>query len=207
MEHIATEDAAFKYGIIALQREVVMGAVRKEEYLPHYTYEDYKEWEGKWELLFGTAYAMAPAPMIEHQTISGKIHWSLMQMLFKCKECQALLPVDWKIAEDTIVQPDNLVICDKSELKKAYLSKTPKIIFEVISPSTAKKDEHLKFTLYESEGVEYYILVYPKEQLAKVYKLHDGRYIKAGDFHDENFSFQLKECQKELTFEFAKLWE
>ncbi len=47
------------------------------EYLPHYTYEDYKQWEGKWELIGGVAYAIALAPMIEHQIISNNIAWEL----------------------------------------------------------------------------------------------------------------------------------
>jgi hypothetical protein len=29
--------------------------------LPYYTYEDYVQWEGKWELIDGIPYAMSPA--------------------------------------------------------------------------------------------------------------------------------------------------
>jgi len=49
-----------------------MGVLREED-LPSYTYEDYKLWEGDWELIYGVPYAMAPAPMIKHQAISSKI--------------------------------------------------------------------------------------------------------------------------------------
>jgi hypothetical protein len=31
--------------------------------LPHYTYEEYWLWEGRWELIVGIPYAMIPAPM------------------------------------------------------------------------------------------------------------------------------------------------
>ncbi|MBN2825405.1 MAG: hypothetical protein JXQ76_08785 [Campylobacterales bacterium] len=31
-----------------------------------YTYEDYKEWEDRWELIDGVAYAMSPAPYPTH---------------------------------------------------------------------------------------------------------------------------------------------
>ena len=44
---------------------------------PHYTYDDYKLWEGRWELIGGTAYAMSPAPSIAHQAVSNKIAWQL----------------------------------------------------------------------------------------------------------------------------------
>ncbi|MBE0492292.1 MAG: Uma2 family endonuclease [Sulfurospirillum sp.] len=179
-----------------------MGAL---DYLPHYTYEDYVQWEGKWEVIHGIAYAMSPAPMIKHQNISGKIAAELNSIFEKCKKCTALLPVDWKIKEDTIVQPDNLVICDKPA-SKTYISKAPKIIFEILSKSTAKKDLHVKYDIYEREGVNYYIIVDPDEELANVYKLNNGRYMKVCDATDEKVEFELKECDATLEFDFSKIW-
>ncbi len=38
-----------------------MGAIKKE-YFPEYNYEDYKLWDGDWELIYGIPYAMSPAP-------------------------------------------------------------------------------------------------------------------------------------------------
>jgi len=38
--------------------------------LPHYTYDDYSQWEGRWELIDGIAYAMTPAPWFSHQRVS-----------------------------------------------------------------------------------------------------------------------------------------
>jgi len=38
-------------------------------YLPHYTYEDYKHWEGDWELINGIAYAMTKVSQIKLQDI------------------------------------------------------------------------------------------------------------------------------------------
>ena len=53
----------------------------KIEYLPYYTYEDYKHWEGRWELIYGIAYAMSPMPMIKHQNITGKIFGKCMLII------------------------------------------------------------------------------------------------------------------------------
>jgi len=182
-----------------------MGAIRLDD-LPHYTYEDYARWDGEWELIYGVAYAMSPAPMIEHQTISTNIAWQLKELFSHCEQCRSLLPVDWKIAEDTVVQPDNLLICHKPT-NKAYLTKAPTIIFEVLSPSTASKDKNLKFKLYEAEGVKYYIIVNPDDKVAKVYELKDGRYIKMCDASDEAITFNIKECQEEkILFDFSKIW-
>ncbi len=182
-----------------------MGALKLED-LPYYTYDDYKNWEGNdWELIYGQAYCMSPAPMIKHQSISNKIGRYLDEALENCKHCQALLPVDWKIAEDTVVQPDNSVICHKPQ-NEAYITKAPKIIFEILSKSTAKKDKGLKYTLYEQEGVNYYIIVDPQEEVAKVYELKEGRYIKMCDASDEIVKFNIKECNTPLEFDFSKIW-
>ena len=99
----------------------------KKEYFPSYTYSDYQQWEGDWELIYGIPYAMAPAPMIKHQAISNRIARFLDEALEECTVCQALLPIDWKIDDITVVQPDNLVICHKP-LNEAYIKKAPKII-------------------------------------------------------------------------------
>ena len=181
-----------------------MGAM-KEEYYPSYTYDDYTLWEGDWELIYGIPYAMAPAPLIKHQAISNKIAWQLQEQLNDCSYCQALLPIDWKIDNHTIVEPDNLVICHKPD-HEAYISKAPKIIFEILSKSTASKDKRLKYDLYEQEGVQYYIIVDPDENVAKVYTLNsDGQYKKVEDARHETVEFTLKKCT--FSFDFSKIWQ
>jgi len=181
-----------------------MGA-RKLEHLPHYTYEDYKNWEGQWEIIHGIPYAMSPMPMIRHQHVSSRIAWQLEELFKDCKHCKALLPVDWKIGPDTIVQPDNSVICHEPE-HEAYITKAPKIIFEILSPSTAKKDMGIKFELYEQEGVSYYIIVDADDNIAKVYELKEGRYIKLCDASNEKVIFNVQECDKSVEFDFGKIW-
>jgi len=181
-----------------------MGAIQLDD-IPHYTYDDYKIWDGKWEIIYGVAYAMSPAPMIEYQSISSKIARNLENLLDDCEKCSSLLPVDWKISEDTVVQPDNLVICHEPT-NKAYLTKAPEIIFEILSKSTASKDRNLKFKLYEQEAVKYYILVDPDDKVAKVYGLVNGKYIKVCDATQEKVEFHLKECAKTIEFDFSKIW-
>jgi len=181
-----------------------MGAV-KDEYLPHYTYDDYRLWEGDWELIYGMPYAMAPAPMIKHQKLSNKIAYVLESQLQSCHLCMALVATDWKVADDTVVCPDNLVICHQ-EPNQAYLTKAPQVIFEILSKSTASKDQGLKFDLYEREGVKYYIIVDPQSSVAKVYTLNsEGRYKKIADVTEESVPFDLEKCK--ITFDFSVIWK
>ncbi len=175
----------------------------KTEYLPHYTYDDYILWEGSWEIIAGIAYAMTPAPVIKHQRISNKIARVLDEQLEKCSGCLALLPVDWKITEDTVVQPDNLVVCYEAE--GVYITKAPSLIFEILSKSTAQKDTYLKYELYEKEGVAYYVIVDPDDEVAKVFELKEGKFIKMLDATDEHVKFDLKKCR--LKFDFSKIWK
>jgi len=178
----------------------------KLEDLPHYTYDDYKNWEGNnWEIIYGQAYSTKPTPILKHQAISANIAWELNNVFNDCKHCTPLLPIDWKISDDTVVQPDNSVICHEPQ-NEAYITKAPRIIFEILSKSTAKKDKGLKYNLYEQEGVNYYIIVDTKEQIAKVYELKDGKYIKVCDASDETVKFDIKECSGEMEFDFSKIW-
>ena len=41
--------------------------------LPYYTYDDYCNWEGRWELIDGIPFAMSPAPSLRHQWLSANI--------------------------------------------------------------------------------------------------------------------------------------
>jgi Uma2 family endonuclease len=176
-----------------------MGALKKEDYLPDYTYDDYKLWEGEWELISGIPYAMAPAPMIEHQSISSKISYQLHDQLKECTNCKVLLAVDWKIDDQTVVQPDNLVICH-TPLNPAFIQKAPNLIFEILSESTKKRDRTVKYDLYEKEGVKYYVIVDPVDKIGKVYQLINGRYSCVLTTHDETIDFDLNECTIDFNF-------
>ena len=107
--------------------------------------------------------------------------------------------MDWKIDDEIVVRPDSLVICHL-EKTRAYLSQTPKIIFEVLSPSTKSKDRNFKSLLYAQKDVKYYILVEPAGMFAEVYKLINGKYKLEGEFKEENYTFDL---DNECTFDFS----
>ena len=174
----------------------------KYEYMPNYTYEDYKEWEGEWEVINGIAYAMAPAPMKRHQMLVGYIFSEIVSNIGTCPSCEVLIDSDWKLDSTTILKPDVAVVCDDANEK--FISKTPEIIFEVISKSTAKKDEGLKFSIYAKEGVKYYILVYPNDLVAKVYKNDDFTFKKLGEFDTETLDFLDVKCP--FSFDFQNIF-
>jgi Uma2 family endonuclease len=170
---------------------------RKEEYLPYYTVSDYLHWEGKWELIYGIPYAMAPAPIAKHQIINTKIASQLDRAVELC-QCLAIVEPEWRIEQSSVVIPDCVVICYEPD---NYLNKAPKIIFEVVSQSSVIRDERIKFEIYQNECVEYYVLVYPDLLVAKLYRLKEGRYHKEGDFNDTTYRFDIDGCSLEFDFE------
>lgn len=173
-----------------------MGVLKLEDL--NYTYDDYKLWDGDWELIGGVPLAMSPTPMRKHQSIASEIIIQLGNHLEECFMCEVLGEVDYKVSEDTILRPD--VVLTSNETHEAYLTKSPEIIVEIISKSSAKRDEVYKFDIYEAQKVKYYIIIYPDDLIAKVYKLDGKAYDKQGDFSLESYSFEETTCKVSLDF-------
>lgn len=174
--------------------------IRNED-LPHYTYEDYRQWEGKWELIKGIPFAMAPLPVIQHQKLCAKIERYLADLLENCNQCEVLWPVDWPITDDTVVQPDILVVCtEDGNIGVEKLEVTPVMVVEVLSPSTAHKDKVIKYRLYEEAGVRYYCIVDPQTNSATTFVLQEDKYSKDGAFDIDGMSFDFGPCQIKADF-------
>jgi Uma2 family endonuclease len=77
------------------------------------------------------------------------------------------MPLDRKISERTVVQPDLMVVC--KEFTTKFLEFVPSLIIETLSPSTAYKDRHEKFELYEQQAIKYYLIVDVQFKKIEVY--------------------------------------
>ena len=173
-------------------------------YHEHYTVEDYRTWDGDWELIGGMPYAMTPSPTVTHQLCAGNLLHQIKIGLEKhpdCRDCQVLMETDWEVSSDTVVRPDVLVTCEDLGEK---VVKTPRLIAEVASVSSAKRDENLKFDLYRKEGVLYYLLIYPEKRLAKIYRNESGDLVKLADASDERVEFELESCL--FAIDFRRVW-
>lgn len=175
-----------------------------QEYLPNYTYTDYCQWEGQWELIEGIPYAMSPQPIPIHQKINGRLFARFdIPLSKKCKKCTVYIPIDWKINSKTILQPDLLIVCKKIE--KKFLDFTPILVAEIASPSTALKDRNVKKQIYQTQGVKYYLILDPLTQKNEVYELIDGEYILKTT-SPKTFTFLLEEdCKAKVDF--TDIWE
>ena len=168
----------------------------------NYTYEDYQQWDGRWELIDGIPYAMSPAPHPQHQRIVARVWKELSTNLTcsKCPECEVFIsPIDWKIDQKTVVQPDVAIFCEESN--KPYFTKTPPLIVEVLSKSTVLNDFNIKFKLYETQKVKYYIIIDPDKYIADIFRLQQDRYqLQKKIVQKEIVEFTWHGCQTKLDF-------
>lgn len=172
------------------------------KYQEHYINEEYRQWEGSWELINGAPYPMIASQTVTHQCIVSNITYELHQQALECNNCLVLNETEYEISEDTVVRPDVLMICRPIGER---IDKTPEIIFEVLSPTTSRRDEIIKFELYAQAGVLYYVLVNPRNRLAKVYRRHEeGRYVKQDDCETETYRFDFGKCH--FDFDFSAIW-
>ena len=175
--------------------------------LPHYTYDDWKTWEGRWELIEGIPYAMSPAPTPRHQWISANIKGELRNAIKKtgCKDCRVYDFIDVKVSEDTILQPDALVVC--GEIRKSFLDFPASIVVEVLSASTELKDRNNKFTIYEAQRIPYYLMIDMKKNQIEIYHLNgNGKYEAERFYPMQPYNFILDaNCSIDLVLN--NIWE
>lgn len=170
--------------------------------LPHYTYADYERWEGQWELIEGIPYAKSPLPVPRHQRIAVNLSVEFATQLKNCGSCAVYQPIDYLIGDDTILQPDMLVVC--GEIKKKFLDFPPALVVEILLPSTALKDRHTKYSIYESQKVKYYIIVSPDTEEVEVFELENDAYAlkQKGKAFVHTFSFEG--CSAAVNFQ--EIW-
>lgn len=171
-----------------------------EKYRPYYTYNDYLNWEGRWELIDGLPYAMSPAPNTRHQQLASRLHFIFNFAIkhVKGSNCTVLDFSDWKISDDTVLQPDLLVVC-KPFKHGTFLSTIPAIIAEVLSPSTMLKDCREKFEIYRQQGVKYYIIVDPGFNKIEIFQNINGVY-EAVSITPKNYVFETGGCTIDADF-------
>ncbi|MCL2574123.1 MAG: Uma2 family endonuclease [Defluviitaleaceae bacterium] len=181
-----------------------MSAIRKPE--ERYTYSDLANWpeDERWELIDGVPYAMA-APNTKHQRISMNLSWKFREYL-EGKGCEVFAaPFDVRLnfdeADDIVLQPDLLVVCDKDKIDEKGCNGAPDLVIEILSPSNTTRDTILKLQKYRNAHVREIWFVDPDINKVQVFKPNNGEYsFKIYDSEDTvpvdilpEFSINMKE--------------
>ena len=158
-------------------------AIRKYNPFNRYTYKDYESWDGneRCELIDGEIYLMS-APSVNHQKASVELSRQLANFLID-KKCQVFAsPFDVCLSgkgdnDYIVLQPDILVVCDKSKLDTKRCNGAPDLVIEIVSPSSATLDRFKKLNLYLIAGVREYWIVDPDFKGVAVHILENDKYV------------------------------
>ena len=181
-----------------------MQTARNDE--QHYTYIDYCSWDDgeRWELIDGVAYAMSPGASFAHQSVCVELLTQLSNYL-QDKPCKVFtapfdVRLNAKADDDTVVQPDILVVSDPSKFDPKGIVGAPDLIIEVLSPSTEKRDRNTKFKLYQRFGVHEYWIVDPSNETVSINSLKSGKYITHLHFKEDTVPVNVLDgCTIDLT--------
>ncbi len=174
-----------------------------------YTLKDYLALpeDQRVELIDGVYYDMA-APTTVHQAIAGFLHKLFLDhVLAHGGPCMPFVsPVDVQLDEDdrTVVQPDVLIVCDRSKYRDGRVFGAPDFLVEILSPSTRKKDLQLKLYKYGNAGVREYWIVDPDRKVIIVYELEKIEIPAIYSFQD---TVPVGIWNGECRIDFGKIYE
>jgi Uma2 family endonuclease len=148
-----------------------------------FTYADYKSWElaqgERYELIYGEAYAMS-APSAYHQLILGEL-FKQIAVYLTGKSCKVYpAPYDVRLfyqedeEDDTVVQPDITIVCDKNKRGKEGCRGGPDFVAEILSPTNTAGEMRRKFALYREAGVREYWELDPESKTVHTYYFKDA---------------------------------
>lgn len=135
-------------------------------YIPRYTLDDYRQWEGNWELIDGIAIAMTPSPFGPHERVVSRLSRMIgSQLEQKACSCEAYTNLDWIISNDTVIRPDLMVVC--GDQPQRHLEKPPVLVVAVLSDATRGSDLVAKRDLYREHQVLHYLIIDPDARSAE----------------------------------------
>nr|WP_321152444.1 Uma2 family endonuclease [uncultured Acetatifactor sp.] len=123
------------------------------------------------EVFDGIAYNMASLSQI-HQSISMQLSTIINNYILRRKGACSIFsaPFDVLLSDRPllIVQPDIMVICDKSKLDGKRCNGAPDFIIEIVSPGNPADDYIRKLYYYQKAGVREYWIVDPRRRMVTV---------------------------------------
>ena len=156
------------------------------------TYDDFAHFpeDGKRHELIDGEHYVTPSPNRTHQRIVTTLVGLLWGHLERSPIGEVYVaPFDVLFSDFDVLEPDLLYISQArlaQVLTEKHVQGAPDLVVEVGSPSTRRRDEKLKYQVYERFGVFEYWVVDPDLDVVKVHCLVDGRYVKASELSLEN---------------------
>ena len=129
---------------------------------PRYTVEDWQAWSGDWELWEGQPVALA-SPSKAHQLLLRRLANALEAALEQqSRGYDVIMDVDWRVNQETVFRPDISVVCGDDH--PGFVARAPRLIVEILSPSTRQNDLLTKKFQFKRYGVAHYLTIDPAER-------------------------------------------
>ena len=106
-------------------------------------------------------------PNYKHQQIMSRLNLDIGTYL-RGRNCMVFSEVELEFDNNVLI-PDLSIICGLNDLNFQRYKKAPKIIIEIISPSSQYTDTFTKLYKYELLGVKEYWIANPKTEVITVY--------------------------------------
>ena len=147
-----------------------------------FCFDDYLAWEQqqaqRHEFVRGEVFAMAGGTDL-HNEVSLNLALLLRQHL-RGSPCRVYM-ADVKVRVETAdcsFYPDVLVTCAENDRADRYAKRSPLLVIEVLSPTTAAFDLGEKFSAYRQlDSLQEYVLVDPERVRVQIYRRLDGQWI------------------------------
>lgn len=128
------------------------------------------------ELINGQMFMMAPPGRIHQKLLmelSATIRNYIRDSGGSCEVYPAPFAVFLNADDQTYVEPDISVICDKNRLTDKGCNGAPDFIIEIVSPGSRRMDYSTKNALYSDAGVREYWIVDPEKERTTIYRYEE----------------------------------
>lgn len=167
--------------------------VYSTEHTKKYTYQDYLKLPEKpgysYEILEGIL-IKDPSPNVMHQGVSRRLQRILEDYFWQVDPEGEIFnaPLDVTFQDITVVQPDIFYVSgeQKQIVKSNRIDGSPKLIVEVLSAASKRKDRFQKLRIYQEVQVQHYWLITPEEKTLECFSLKDGIYALVAAGMDED---------------------
>lgn len=144
------------------------------------------ETDERYELIAGRVYDMTGSSP-KHSGLAARIDFRLNSQLGFSGPCQTHREQYVAIPDSTPLCPDVVLTCnpadwDEDKIARPFRIRFPRLVIEILSPSTKKRDRNYKFARYKTcPTLELYLLVSQDQPLVEVYR-------RANNWQQEDFT-------------------
>jgi Uma2 family endonuclease len=183
------------------------------EHTPTLSVEQYFELEEnnpdmRYEYLDGYVYMMSGGSA-NHAAISGNIY-AILRSLLRGSQCRVYnSDMKVRVSEQQYFHPDVTVSCDPDDRGTTAVIRSPRLVVEVLSPSTEARDRGRKLQCYLAcLTVEEYLLVDSRSIRIEIYRKEQKKWVyQAFEAQDEveltllDMRFPIEDAYEDVIFE------